>query len=72
MVKTFRINENDLGELERTLPQLAEVLMPNLDNRLRVQLRRVQTILSAVRWNYGPPSEVITFPADGPLPPQAS
>ena len=69
MAKTYWINEEDLGELERTLPQLADRLMPQLDNRLRVQLRRVQSILSAVRWSYGPPSEVITFPADGPVPP---
>ena len=58
MPKMLQINEEDLGELERTLPQLAEALMPALNNRLRVKLRRCQAILSSVRWNYGPASEV--------------
>jgi hypothetical protein len=65
MAKLFQINEDDLGELERILPQLAEAMTPALNNRLRVQLRRVQVILSNVRWNYGPPSEVTIIPADG-------
>jgi hypothetical protein len=64
MPNLFQIKEQDVGELERTLPQLADALMPILDNRLRVQLRRCQTILSKVRWNYGPPSEVDIVPAD--------
>lgn len=60
MSKLFQIHEEDLGELERTLPQLAEVLSlsPDLPNRTRVQLRRVQAILSNVRWNYGPPNSM--------------
>lgn len=62
--KLFQINEDDLATLERTLPQFADALMPRLDNRLRTQLRQVQQILSNVRWNYGPPSEVIIIPAD--------
>ena len=41
-MKLFQIYEDDLGELEHTLPQLSEALMPVLNNRLRVQLRRVQ------------------------------
>lgn len=62
-MKQFQINEEDLGELEKTLPQLAEAMLPLLNNRLRVQLRRCQSILSNVRWNYGPASEVREVPA---------
>ena len=58
-----QINEDDLAALETTLPQIGLALMPILDNRLRTQLRQVQRILSDVRWNYGPPSEVETIPA---------
>ena len=59
-MKLFQINEDDLAELERTLPQFADALSItlNYNSRLRVQFRRVQSILSAVRWNYGPPTEV--------------
>lgn len=64
MPKLYQIHEEDLGELERTLPQLAEALMPVLDNRLRVHLRRCQSILSNIRWNYGPPSDVQIIPTD--------
>lgn len=64
MAKLFQIYEEDLAELEKIIPQLAESLMPSLDNKKRVQLRRCQSILSSVRWNYGPPSEVEIIPAD--------
>ena len=62
MSKLFQIKEDDLGALEAALPRLADALMPVLNNRLRVQLRRVQQVLSDVRWNYGPPSEVQSVP----------
>lgn len=58
MSKLYQIHDDDLATLESTMPQLAEALYPSMDNRLRVQLRRVQKILSDVRWNYGPPSDV--------------
>lgn len=58
MPRLFQIYEEDLAELERTLPQLAGALMPMLTNRLRIQIRRSQAILSDVRWNYGPPSDI--------------
>jgi hypothetical protein len=64
MGSVYQIHEDDLGALEQTLPRLADAMMPHLDNRLRVQLRRVQKILSDVRWNYGPPSEVEIIPVD--------
>jgi hypothetical protein len=65
MTRLYQITEEDLGELERTLPQICEDLMANLDGRLRTQFRRCQTILSQVRWRYGPASEVERIPADG-------
>jgi len=65
MPSMFQINEDDLGALEHTLPQLASALMPKLDNRLRAQIRQVQRILTDVRWNYGPPSEVEIIPDGG-------
>lgn len=64
MSKLFQIKEEDLGALEATLPQLADALMPVLNNRLRVQIRRVQKILSDVRWGYRRPTEVQIIPAD--------
>ena len=64
MPRNFQIDEEDLGELERVMPQLAEALTPTLDNRMRAQLRRCQTILSNVRWSYGPPEDVQIIPAD--------
>lgn len=60
-----QISEEDLCVLERTLPQLGIALMPALNNRLRTQLRQVQTILSNVRWDYGPASHITTVPVDG-------
>lgn len=64
MSRLFQIHEDDLSALEKTLPQLADALMPVLNNKLRVQVRRVQKILSDVRWDYGPPSEIEVIPVD--------
>jgi len=66
MSKLFHIHEDDLAELEKILPQLADALMPVLNNKLRVQVRRVQWILSDVRWDYGPPSKIEVVPQDSP------
>lgn len=63
MSKLFQIYEEDLAELEKILPELAEVLVANLTGRTRIKLRRCQAILSNVRWNYGPPTDVETHPA---------
>lgn len=64
MSKLYRIEEEDLGELEKIVPHLAEALMPLLNNKLRVQLRRCKSILSDVRWQYGPAGDVEVIPAD--------
>lgn len=65
MSRLLQICDDDLATLEKTLPQLADALMPRMDNRLRVQLRQVQKILSAVRWGYGPPAEIKVVSAEG-------
>ena len=64
MSRLFQINEEDLSALEHILPQFAEVIEDKIDNRLRSQIRRVQTILTSVRWAYGPPAEVEEIAAD--------
>lgn len=64
MPKLFQIHEDDLAALEHTLPEIADAIMPHLNGRLRVQIRRVRDILSNVRWNYGPPDEVDVIPGD--------
>jgi hypothetical protein len=63
--RLFQITEADLAELEPVLPQIGETLTPHLTNGLRVKLRRVQTILSNVRWGYGPPREVRVIDCGG-------
>jgi hypothetical protein len=65
MSDLYQIEEGDLCELERTLPQLSHALMPVLNNALRMKLRRCQTVLSNVRWQYGPAAQVEIIPADG-------
>lgn len=65
MSKMFQISEDDLATLERLCPSLGWDLFPVIArmegveggaNRVRAQLRQVQTILSNVRWMYGPPT----------------
>lgn len=67
--RLFQIYEDDLAELERTLPQILDRCYPMLGakdpgaNRLRVQWRRIIEIVQNVRWNYGPPLDVGIVPA---------
>lgn len=65
-----QITGEDLAELERLVPLLIEKAMQVHDNNeSRVQIRRVKSILSNVRWNYGPWGQVTVIPADGDVPP---
>ena len=61
MSRLFQINENDLAELERLLPEMAIMISEShrYDNRARTILRVVQRIMTDVRWDYGPPGEVV-------------
>ena len=74
MSRLFQITEDDLAELERLLPDLQDAVMTsrgyNDNNRIRVQLRRVKDIVSNLRWNYGPPTNVGIIPVDGSDEPQ--
>lgn len=67
--RLFQIGEPDLATLEADVPLLCELLWtPDLNNATRARMRRVQQILSSIRWGGGPPGEVIIIPADGPIP----
>lgn len=65
VMRGFRINEDDLCELERILPQLCDfaTMRPDALPLHRKQTRVLQRILCDVRWNYGPPEQVIEIPA---------
>lgn len=54
----FQIYENDLIELEQSLPVLSEAVGVMNDRRLKTHLRRLKRIVSDVRWNYGPHDDV--------------
>lgn len=66
--RLFQINENDLAELERTLPRLLDHAYPLFTRRHWVRIRFacgasfVQEIVMNVRWNYGPPVDVEVEP----------
>lgn len=63
--KLFQIKEADLATLEADVPALCERLILIMQNHDRVRMRRVQAILSNVRWNYGPPSEIERIDCEG-------
>ncbi len=46
-----------------TVSALTDEQSRDLDNRLRMKLRRCKEILSNVRWDCGPPTEVQVIPA---------
>ena len=56
-MQLHQITDEDLVELERLLPLLMQ-RDTQLDGRGRVQWTRVKTILSNVRFNYGPHSDI--------------
>ncbi|QDT52427.1 hypothetical protein Pan44_04380 [Caulifigura coniformis] len=64
MSRLYKITDEDLAELEKTLPKLSESLMIHLTPSLRTSLRRCKNILSDVRWHYGPAEQVQSIPAD--------
>lgn len=65
MPKQFQITEEDLCELERNLPEFAEAMIDTLSPRLRMKLQKCQSVLSNVRWSYGPPRNVEKIDVDG-------
>lgn len=61
----FRIEKDDLCELEEHLPKIMDACFMNMTPALRIKFRRIQQILSDVRWAYGPPSHVERIDIDG-------
>lgn len=57
-MKLFQIHDDDLAVLELAIPELCERLAEKTSNADRVKIRRVKEILSNVRWNYQPHSEI--------------
>jgi len=54
-----QITEDDLAALEQHLPQIMAATMKSCNDPIvRKQWERVKEIVSNVRWNYGPPSQV--------------
>lgn len=66
--RLFQIYAHDLATLEADCAALCDSLMAHLTPADKTRARRVKRVLSDVRWNYGPPQYVETFPADGPVP----
>lgn len=59
MGQLFQINEEDLAELERLLPDLLfEIAITQPSPKVRTVFRRVKDIIGNVRWHYGPPEQV--------------
>lgn len=56
--KLFQIYEDDLSELEKSLPVLSDAVAPMNNGRLKTHLRKLKLIVSNIRWNYGPYDEM--------------
>lgn len=66
-MKLFQIHEADLEVLERELPALVEVSMIGAGSESDMTRKRweaVKSIVSNVRWNYGPPLQIKELTAD--------
>lgn len=66
-MKMFQITEDDLAELERVIPDVCAKLQfsAGINPQSSTQIRRLQKIMTDIRWNYGPYQEIKTIPADG-------
>lgn len=58
MSQLFQVYEQDLVQMEQSLPILAQAVGPLNDPRLKRHLRLLKEIVSNVRWNYGPHDQV--------------
>lgn len=69
MSKLFQVYEEDLVSLERTMPLLVDALGVAINRpEVHVMAEQVKEILSNVRWNYGPPTELMVIPMNKPDP----
>jgi hypothetical protein len=61
-MKMYRISQDDLETVELALPELQDAMMsaPQVINRKDVHehLSMLKRIISDIRWNYGPPTNV--------------
>jgi len=59
--RMFQINEDDLCDLERIVPEICDRLQlaqaGKQQGELLTKIRKLQIILTNIRWNYGPHSE---------------
>lgn len=58
MSRSLHIYDEDLAVLESLIPELCESLREKTNNAHRVKMRRVKEILSNVRWNYQPHTDI--------------
>lgn len=59
MAKLFQIYEEDLAKLEVALPRLMQIAGVYLNTpEAQVLFSEAKEILSNIRWDYGPPSEI--------------
>lgn len=62
MSQFFQVSEEDLQTLERECPALLSTNYDGCNEPLtRKRWEEVKRILSNIRWNYGPPSQVETI-----------
>lgn len=62
-MKLNQIYETDLQTLEEALPVICEAIPPErLTQEVREYMEMSKTILSNVRWNYGPHTDVEELP----------
>ena len=64
MSRNYQIHEEDLQELEMTLPLLMLAHPTLTTSREKTMWRRVQKIIQDVRWNYGPWEQCFSLPND--------
>ena len=63
--KLYQITEDDLAILEAELPRLMEASMLACNDPVtRKRWSAVKTIVSNVRWDYGPPDEIHQLDSD--------
>lgn len=61
----FQITEEDLALLESECPRLLQASMMDCNDPVtHKRWQEIKRILSDVRWNYGPPTEVMELPTD--------
>lgn len=64
MPRLYRVCEEDLAELEKTIPLLSEAMLTIQTPLTRTKLRLCKSILSDIRWDYGPHGKAEQVPVD--------